>query len=111
MEFNLLREFAIQSNEWCFNTKRVFQEKTFNLYETTLKFVILFKTTQVDEELSLRVNMDLEFIKETQRIVHQDEHNFRIMEQEEFRQRRMEIKYWVEIFKVNKNKVEELFLF
>ena len=48
------------------NLERVFYEKAFNLHETTLKVIILLKKAQVDEDLTLQVNKDLEFIKQSQ---------------------------------------------
>lgn len=62
----MLKEFVIQCNESRFNAQRVFYERAFNLHETTLKVIISFKKSQVDEELSLKVNRDIEFVREDQ---------------------------------------------
>lgn len=56
----------------------MFYEKTFILYETTLKVIILFKREQVDEDLALQVNNNLEFIKKAQQTIHQGDNNTKL---------------------------------
>ena len=81
-----------------------------NLHETTLKFIILLKKAQVHEALAIEVNKDLEFIKQAQQTIHQSDHYIKILRVEEIRHKRMEIKYWMEISEVSKNKIEYIYL-
>ena len=109
-KFNQIKYYVVQVNESHSNSQRIFYEKSFNLHETTLKVIIILKNDQVDEALALKVNNDLEFINQALQSLLKSCQNVRLLELEEFRHKRMEIKYQIDIAEISRKKIEDPYL-
>lgn len=107
---NEFKDYILATQESHSNSQRIFYEKDLGFQEATLKVLILFKTTQVDESVSLQISRDLEFIKQDQQSLAQGNQNIRILEVEELKKKIMELKYLIEIIVENMKQIEDIYL-
>ena len=107
---NVFKEYVLSTLESRANFQKVIYQRAFILQESILKAQILLKKAQLDENLSLQINNKLDFIKQAQDELGKENHNIRLFEYEEFKEKIMDLKYWIKLVVGNQKRIEELYL-